>query len=38
MKVESVNLLEIGNKAQFKGELYRLLTPEGCLYLSPYKY
>ena len=38
MKVESVNLLEVGNKARSKAEHYRLLTAEGCLYLSPYKY
>ena len=31
----SLNLVEVGNKAKSKWELYRLLTVEGCLYFPP---
>ena len=33
-----MNLLEVGDKAKSKIELYRILTSEGNLYLPPYKY
>ena len=38
MEKVSINLLEVGDKARTKGELYRILTAEGHLYLPPYKY
>ena len=37
MEKKRVNLLDLGNKARTKLELYRLLTAEGQLYLPPYK-
>ena len=36
--MNTINLLEIGNKARSKAEIYRLLTVDGRLYLPPYKY
>ena len=38
MNSVSINLLEIGDKARSKSELYRILTVEGALYLPPYKF
>ena len=35
MERTSLNLIEVGNKAKSKWELYRLLTVEGGLYLPP---
>ena len=35
MESASLNLVEVGNKAKSKWELYRLLTVEGGLYLPP---
>ena len=35
MERTSLNLVEVRNKVKSKEELYRLLTVEGCLYLSP---
>ena len=36
MEKKRVNLLDLGNKATSKPELYRLLTAEDQLYLPPY--
>ena len=38
MEKATVNLLEIGEKARFKLELYKILTAEAHLYLPLYKY
>ena len=35
MDTISLNLMEVGNKAKSKWELYRLLTVEGGLYFPP---
>ena len=35
MERASLNLEEVGSKANCKWELYRLLTVEGCLYFPP---
>ena len=37
MEKKGVNLLDIGNKASSKPELYRFLIAEDQLYLAPYK-
>ena len=34
----SISLLEVGDKARSKSELYKILTVEGALYLPPYKF
>ena len=38
MERVSINLLEVGDKARSKSELYKILTVEGGLYLPPYKF
>ena len=38
MEKVSISLLEVGDKARSKAELFSLLTTEGHLYLPPYKY
>ena len=35
--MERINLLEIGNNAKSKYEIYRILTVEGGMYLPPEK-
>ena len=38
METERVNLADVGTNTKEFGELYRLLTVEGRLYLSPVEY
>ena len=38
MERVSINLLEIGDKALSKSELYKILMVEDALYLNPYKF
>ena len=37
MEKKSINLLNVGTKAQSKSEMYRALTVEGGFYLPPLK-
>ena len=36
-KIERINLLQVGNSAKSKHELYQILTVEGGMYLRPEK-
>ena len=38
METVQVNLLNLGDKARSKYELYKMLTVEGHMYMPPYKY
>ena len=38
MEKVTLNLIEVGGKARYKSEFYRLLTMDGNLYLPPYKH